>query len=911
LSLGARLGVYEILSLIGSGGMGEVYRAKDTKLGRDVALKILPATFTNDPERVARFRREAQVLASLNHPHIAQIYGMEESNSTQFLVLELVDGESLDKRIPRGPMPVDEALAIAKQIAEALEAAHEKGIIHRDLKPANVALTKDGSVKVLDFGLAKAVENASRSLDARNSPTITSPAMATGVGVILGTAAYMSPEQARGRTADKRSDIWAFGCVVFETLTGRRAFEGDDVSVTLASVLKSEPDWTWLSVRSQQALALKRLLARCLTKDAKNRLQSMGDARIEIAEMLSAATEESPMPSTASTDSPLGRRAIPWAVTVAAFTLASIAGVGWWRVALSVERPLLRLDVDLGANVTLAALSSGSTVIISPDGTRLVYIASSGPGSARLFSRRLDQAQAAELTGTEGATWPFFSPDGQTVGFAARNVLNKISADGGLVVALAEVVAFTGGSWSQDGNILVGARGLMRIPDGGGTPTTVTELASGELVHARPQVLPGGKAVLFTVRRSTGDASTASIDVVSLADHRRKTLLRGAAAGRFLSSGHLVYGDRGTLYAIPFDLDRLETHGRAVPVLDGVAYVAQSGNTDFDVSDGGTLVYRKGGGREAAIPQATLIWLDATGRKTTLRDKSGDYEWPSFSPVGQRLALSATINGTRDVWIYDWQRDTMTRLTIGANSGAPTWSPDGRYLVFSRGFAGGLSWIGADGSGQLQSLTQSRNFQVSPSFTPDGKRLVFVEPKGPNSQIWTVPVDERGGALRAGSPELILTVPLVAPFSVVSISSDGRWLAYPSTETGAAEVYVRPFQSAPSVPGSKWQISNAGGVFPIWSRTSHELFYQSGEQIMTVEYEVNGDSFVPEKPRVWATRVAGLVADGTRRFDVAPDGKRLVVLVPVEPERAIKVDHDVGFVLNFLDELSRRVPVKP
>jgi hypothetical protein len=450
---------------------------------------------------------------------------------------------------------------------------------------------------------------------------------------------------------------------------------------------------------------------------------------------------------------------------------------------------------------------------------------------------------------------------------------------------------------------------LARIPDGGGMPTTVTELASGESAHLRPQILPGGKAVLFTVARSTADAVTGSIEVVSLGDQHRKTLLRGGAPGRFAPSGHLVYGYQGTIWAIPFDLDRLETRGRAVPVLDGVAYVAQSGFTDFDISDGGTLVYRKGGGYDA-VPLSTLDWLYATGRTTPLRDKPGHYEWPSFSPDGQRLALSVGVGqGTRDVWIHEWQRDIMTRLTVGADSGAPIWSPDGRYLIFSGGTAGGLFWTRADGAGQPQPLTQSRNFQVSPSFNTDGTRLAYVEPRGPTAQIWTVPVEDRGGQLRAGTPELFLTVPLVAQFAIITVSPDGRWLAYPSTETGSAEVYVRPFPAGASGPGSKWQISNAGGVFPTWSRTGHELFYQSGDQIMTVSYTVNGDAFMPEKPRVWAAKLGGLASNGTRRFDVAPDGKRLAVLTPVESVQAPKVDHDVVFVLNFFDELRRRAPV--
>jgi serine/threonine-protein kinase len=381
-------------------------------------------------------------------------------------------------------------------------------------------------------------------------------------------------------------------------------------------------------------------------------------------------------------------------------------------------------------------------------------------------------------------------------------------------------------------------------------------------------------------------------------------LLQGGGAGRYLPSGHLLYGSRATLFAIPFDVDRLETHGRALPVLDGVAY-NPAGFPEYDVSDSGTLIYRRGGGI-GTIELSTLHWLDGTGKKTSLRDKQGDYEWPSFSPDGQRLALDVGEQGTRDVWIYDWQLDRMTRLTVRANSGAPAWSLDGRFVIFSRGAAGALFWTRADGAGQPQPLTQSRYFQVSPSFTPDGKRLAYFELRGGIAQIWTVLIDDRAGQLRAGTPEQLLELPTGAGFSIVAFSPDGRWLAYTSTESGRSQVYVRAFPAPASGPGGKLLISNAGGVFPIWSRTGRELFYQSGDQVMAVSYTVKGNSFVAEKPRVWASN---FVAPGVgRKFDVAPDGKRLAVLTPVEPAQAPTVDHDVVFVLNFLDELRRRVP---
>jgi serine/threonine-protein kinase len=901
--------------------MGEVYRAKDTKLGREVALKILPASFTNDPERVARFRREAQVLASLNHPHIAQIHGLEEVNGTQFLVLELVDGESLDKRIAGGRIPVDEALSIAKQIAEALEAAHEKGIIHRDLKPANIALTKDGAVKVLDFGLAKAVETTAGLVDAMTSPTITSPAMLTGIGVILGTAAYMSPEQAKGRAADKRSDVWAFGCVLFEMLTGGQAFKGEDVSDTMAFVLTRDPDWATLPPDTPRLIW--RLLRRCLERDRTRRLDSAADARLEIDEAMAAplgVDVGAAQPGSASRSA--WSRALPWtlAASLVGLTIAVVLLWAPWRAETRVDRPLLRLDVDLGAEVSLPApIAGGTSVVISPDGTRLVY-ASGTP--VKLFARRLDQPKATELPGTQGASRPFISPDGQWVGFQASGKLNKISLEGGAVVPLGDIATanYAGASWSEDHNIVVSeafGRGLLRFPAAGGAPEIVAPIGNEEIAFTLPQVLPGGKAILFASATAALDVDTLTIEVLTLADRHRKIVARGGQSPRYLPTssrvGHLVYVNRAILFAIPFDLDKLETRGTAVPVLDDVAYQSGNGMGQFDVSRTGTLVYRRAGGGASGI--ATLQWVDPSGRKEPLQAKPGAYLYPSLSPDGKRVAL-VVAEGGHDVWVYDPQRDAMTRLTVGGFNAFPTWSPDGQSVVFASAGVG-IFQTRADGASQPQALTQTKTLRTPWSFTPDGKRLAYSESVR-NPQIWTLPLEDRGGQVKAGTPEPWLKSSFIDTNPV--FSPDGRWLAYQSNESGTFEVYVRAFASPSSGSGGKWLISNSGGVTPRWSANGHDLVYQSGDQAMAASYTVQGDAFVAEKPRVWIPKLGGTL------FDVSPDGRRVAVLTPVagyadqvnvtthidgsSSADASKQEHEVVLLLNFFDELRRRVPVK-
>jgi serine/threonine-protein kinase len=857
---------YRITAKLGEGGMGEVYRATDTKLGREVAIKIIPEAFAQDAGRMARFTREAQVLASLNHPNIAAIYGVEE----RALVMELVEGETL-----AGPLPVETALDYARQIAAALEYAHEKGVVHRDLKPANVMVTPAGVVKVLDFGLAKAVEEE-RTGNPETSPTLTM--RETQLGVILGTAAYMAPEQARGKTVDKRADIWAFGVVLWEMLTGKRLFEGETVSDTLAQVLTKEPDWERVPVRA------RRLLRACLQKDPKQRLQAIGDSKL----LLEEAAEAQGLRHGGSSR---------WKWIASAFAFIALAVTVWALWPRPAElRPLQRLDVALTPELSSGFINH--ELALSPDGTRLVY-----SSEGRLFTRRLDQPKSTELATPDGARFPFFSPDGKWVAFFTRDYLMKIPAEGGPAIRLCEARTGRGGSWDEDDNIIAAfatnTAGLYRVPATGGTPVPVTTLNPGEVTQRWPQVLPGGKAVLFTANNNPGFFDQASVEVMTLGDRHRKTIQRQATFGRYLATsnraGYLAYVNRGTLFAVPFDLDRLEMRGTPAPILEDVAYTPVEGFADFAFSQTGTLVYRSG----TAGGLVTMQWLESGGRTSPLMAKPGAYDRLVLSPDGKRLALRIGA----DLWVYDSQRDANLRLTFDGFGNNPLWTPDGRYLLFQA--PGGVFWTRSDGATKPQPLTHSKNTQNPWSFAPDGKRLAIMEVNPEGTDIVLVTVESDSAGLRAGKPEPYLHEPFAEMYP--AFSPDGRWLAYSSNESGATQVYVRPFPGAPSEAGGRWQISNSNGRYPVWSRTAHELFFRTEDRrIMVASYAVQGDSFIPDKPRVWSEK--RLANSGGREFDVAPDGRRIAALMPVETQEEQKPEEHLTFLLNFFDELKRRIP---
>jgi Tol biopolymer transport system component len=919
LTAGTRLGVYEVTAQIGAGGMGEVYRATDRNLKRSVAIKVLPASMATDTDRLVRFQREAEVLAALNHPNIAAIYGLEKAPDFTAIVMELVEGEDLSQRIGRGAIPIDEAFLIAKQIAEALEAAHEQGIIHRDLKPANIKVRPDGTVKVLDFGLAKLAESGEAGPAARNltqSPTITSPAMMTGAGMILGTAAYLSPEQARGKTVDKRADIWAFGVVVFEMLTGCRAFVGDDISITLAAIMMREPDWRALPAPTP--LGLRRLLTRCLKKDPKARMRDIGDARLQIEELLSGAPEGAGVPAIPHARS-LWQRAWPWASTGALVLALMLALWAPWRPAPQPEQ-LQRLSVELGAEASLVTDfvgSGGSAAALSPDGSVLAFVArkAAAGNASELYVRRLDQLHAAPFAGTEGARSPFFSPDGQWIAFFAGGKLKKVAATVGAAVTLCDAPNDRGGTWSEDGSILfaTAGTGLWRVSSAGGAAQALTtpDPAAGEVGHLWPQALPGGEAVLFTAVHAASNledaAREADLVVQRLPGGPRKIVHRGGVYGRYLPSGHLVYVREGTLFAAPFDVDRLETTGPPAPAVEGVA--ASNAGAQFTFSRRGTFVFVPG---QSGAGTAFLHWMDAQGNLTPLRKVAADYRTIRFSPDGHRLAIAIHQGAQEDVWVYEWERGTLSRMTSGGSSFTLAWTPNGQRIAVGSSRAGktmpNLYWQRADGTGETERLTESPNAQTPTSWHPSGKFLAFSERHDLQTQsdimILAFEGDEVSGWKPGKKPSVFLNTPFNESEPV--FSPDGHWLAYTSNESGVNEVYVRPFPG----PGRKWLVSTDGGQTPVWSRSGKELFYwsgaRSGEQIWVTSYAVEGDSFRAEKPRAWSPRRIPFRA-GTARFDLHPDGKRFAVVTPAE-ETEVRGDK-VVFITNFFDELRRIAPL--
>jgi tRNA A-37 threonylcarbamoyl transferase component Bud32/dipeptidyl aminopeptidase/acylaminoacyl peptidase len=903
-----RLGPYEIVSAIGAGGMGEVYRAKDTKLNRDVAIKVLPDLFATDTERLARFTREAQTLASLNHPNIAQIYGIEGTA----LVMELVEGEDLSEVIARhgrsapaaaassesssrgaaasgdgAPrvIEIDDALRIAKQIAEALEAAHDAGIVHRDLKPANIKVRADGTVKVLDFGLAKAMDPAGASgASASNSPTLT--AHATAMGMIMGTAAYMAPEQAKGKSVDKRADIWAFGVVLYEMLSGQRGYEAEDVSDTLAAVLTREVDWTKLPASTPPRLV--GLLHDCLVRDPKQRLRDMGEARRVLDQLItgnSGSTIIAPASSTitiAAPPAPLWRRALPWAIAAAAVL---IAGAATWRSIAAPVRPRAPVTRSRLVFKELAGL-----VDVSRDGTQIVYIRAGGAQGFHLELRHMDQFEGLPLPGTDGGVIPVFSPAGDWVAFSTvDNKIKKTPSGGGPAITLTDGSFFDGATWGDDDTIVYSSpKGLIRMPASGGAPESVTTINKnmGETRHIRPQFLPGGHQLLFTVTYASADPQFAVLD---LKKGGYRTVARSGDNGRYAAGGYLLCARAGTLFARPFDLDRVTATGPEAPVVEGVSSVGpNAGVADYALSETGLLIYFE------SVTQGgtTLTWRDRKGIEIPLPGQmSRLWGTGTLSPDGHHVANAILADKGSDIWVVDLSRGAPTRLTFGGANDNPIWTPDERAIVYAGNKDGkpGVYKVAADGSGQPQ-LVLAGAEAAPTSFTPNGKTLLFTQP-GPNgkARIMVLPLDAAGGtaspyALRESS----------AADNDGQISPDGKWVAFTSAESGRREVYVLPFPG----PGPKVQISSDGGERERWSADGRELlFWDTVGNATLMSAAIKTPPFSNAPAQKLFTAFSGTT------WGVAPDAQHFLV-------ETVANGGTLVTVTNWFDELRRRAPVK-
>jgi serine/threonine protein kinase len=881
---GKRLGPYEILSAIGAGGMGEVYRARDTRLERVVAVKILPDHLSDRAELRERFEREARTIASLNHPHICTLYDIGQQDGTDFLVMEYLEGETLAQRLKKGPLPLAQVLQYAIEIADALDKAHRKGITHRDLKPGNIMLTKSGT-KLLDFGLAKL--RGPQAAVANLSALPTEGSNLTAQGSIVGTLQYMAPEQLEGKEADARTDIFAFGVVVYEMATGKKAFEGKSQASLIAKILETDPP-PMSSLQPMTPPALDRVVKRCLDKDPDDRWQSARDI-CEQLRWISDSGLQSDVSIPAEARQNLKKRIVWMTAAVVILVAALVPAVLYFRQSPAELRTVRFTIAPPEKQTFLASPNATSFLSVSPDGNRLAFVAADSTGHSMLWIRDLDSQTAQPLSETEGAAEPFWSPDSRFIAFAAGASLKSVAVTGGPAQTLTASPAIGGGTWNRDGVILFGPGGaspMLRVSSAGGSATPVTSLdpSRQQIAHEWPSFLPDGKHFLYF---ADSDSENAGIYVGSLDSKETKLILNVSSSPLYSPPGYLLFVRAGTLLAQPFDADRLELKGDAIPIAEGVQLFPVDGRAVVAVSDNGVLAYRS----VPANAQFKLVWVDRKGAEQPLPAPPHNYVMPRVSPDGQRVAAGIE-EADGQIWVYDLSRDTLTRLTFeGTNNIDPLWTPDGKRIVF-KGNKNRLFWQPADGSGPPEELTKSELApnNVPGSFSPDGQVLAFMG-NNPRSDLYTLPLSD-------GKPQPFLRTS--SNQTAPRFSPDGHFIAYASNESGRYEIYVRPYPG----PGGKWQISTDGGGEPVWNPKGRELFYRNGDKMMAVNVTTQG-TFSAGKPTVLFEGRYVPTPRSFQDYDVSPDGQRFLMLKPVEQAQS---PDQINVVLNWFEELKQKVP---
>jgi Tol biopolymer transport system component/tRNA A-37 threonylcarbamoyl transferase component Bud32 len=893
---GRRLGPHEILSAIGAGGMGEVYKARDTRLDRIVAIKVLPAHLADRSELRERFEREARTIASLNHPHICTLHDIGQQDGTDFLVMEYLEGETLAQRLLKGSLPIDLVLQYAIEISDALDKAHRKGVTHRDLKPGNIMLTKSGT-KLLDFGLAKLKQEATPA-NVPLSELPTANDALTAQGTIVGTLQYMAPEQLEGKEVDARTDIFAFGTVVYEMATGKRAFEGKSQASLIAAILEREPP-TMSSLQPMTPPALDRTIRTCLAKDVDSRWQSASDLEREFKWISESGSQVALAPAAAVKGlRTLSRRGmiIIVGVVLLASAIGSLATLNLRQAVAPTLLPVTRTVINLSAGQQLAGLDNGPAIALSPDGSHLVYVARQG-GVQQIYLHAMDSLESNPIPGTEGASNPFFSPDGQWLGFFAGGKLMKVSASGGAAIALGEASLPVGASWGNQGTIAFAPSSvapIQLVPDAGGAAQVLTHLEKGENSNRWPEFLPSNRALLFVAGTAAANWINSRVVVRSAATGEQRNLIQGATHPHYALSGHLVYAQGVSLVAVPFDPQRLAVTGTGVPVVQGVLQSPISGAAQYSFSSTGSLVYVPGSVQSA---QSRLVWVRRDGTEQLLGAPAHAYFNPRVSPNGREVAVTVTDKEAQ-IWLYDLLRETLTRLTfVGNVNNAPVWTPDGKRIAFNSNSntKGTLNifWQLADGSGGIEQLTTSEFIQAPVSFSRDGQLLCFLEINPATGfDIWILQV-------RDHKAQPFLRTPFNE--SAPQLSPDGRWLAYISTESGRYEIYVQPYPG----PGGKWQISTEGGTEPVWNPNGRELFYRSGSKMMAVDI-LTQPSFVAGRPRMLFEGPYLPTPLTNPNYDVSPDGQRFLMLKPSESAEAAPTQ--INVVLNWFEELKRHVP---